>query len=103
MSKPRGSSYFETRYNLEDVNAAEGPSSNRLSDHYPIRIDLLRRKKRWKGKRTLIRIDELLEGALREGLEREIGARDETRIAKRRLDDVEQHASRAERYRAHRE
>jgi hypothetical protein len=33
-------SYWETRYSFEDVDAAGGPRSDRLSDHCPIRIDV---------------------------------------------------------------
>jgi hypothetical protein len=34
-------SYWETRYPLDDVKAAGGSGSDRLSDHCPIQIDLL--------------------------------------------------------------
>ena len=37
----RPESYWETRYSFEDAEAAGGTSSDRLSDHCPIRIDLV--------------------------------------------------------------
>lgn len=37
----RPGSYWETRYSYADVEAHGGPSASRLSDHCPVRIDLL--------------------------------------------------------------